>query len=109
MRKPQWQLLRDMLYNAPGHALTLREIEIEGYIRNVPDAAMQARKHGVNITTEYLHANPKIASYVLHDKKLEKAQKKLDKGMREIFDTPEIREASDPTLIKVEPTNRAYR
>lgn len=70
-REPQWKVLKEMLQKAPGNALTLREIHLEGYIQNVADAAMQARRHGINITTEYLHDNPKIASYVLHQGKEE--------------------------------------
>lgn len=66
-RKKQWEILVSMLKSAPNHSLTIREIHVEGFINNVPDAAMQARKHGINITTEYLHDNPKVASYVLHE------------------------------------------
>lgn len=49
--------------------LTVREIHIHCWIQNVPDVAMQARKQGWIVTTEYLHPNPKIATYVLHGRK----------------------------------------
>lgn len=57
--------LVDILTQHP-KGLTIREIHINGWIQNVPDAAKVARGKGHNITTEYLHPNPKIATYVLH-------------------------------------------
>jgi len=65
-RKPQYEILVDYLRKHDGKA-TIRDIHIDTWINNVPDAKMQARKKGFNITTEHLHSNKKIASYMLHE------------------------------------------
>lgn len=66
MRKPQWELLVEALRKNP-QGLTIRELHVDLYLQNVPDAAMQARRKGFIITTEHLHDNQKIATYKLHE------------------------------------------
>lgn len=113
-REPQYKILTEMLRKAPGNALTLREIHLEGYIQNVADAAMQARRHGINITTEYLHDNPKIASYVLHEeaskplteRSIREGIKQIENKVPTIYDSP-----VDPTLnprLFPAPTNQRH-
>lgn len=68
-RKYQYQILVDMLRAAPGNKLSIREIHVQGWLQNVPDAAMKARKKGFNITTEYEKDNKKIAYYQLREEK----------------------------------------
>lgn len=65
-REPQWKILVSYLREKGGNA-TLRQIHEDCWIQNVPDAKMQAKRKGFDITVENLHPNPKIASYVLHE------------------------------------------
>lgn len=69
-RSPQWRILVDALRANP-KGLTIRQLHIDYYLQNTPDAAMQARRKGYKITTEYLDkSNPKIATYVLQERKV---------------------------------------
>lgn len=64
--KYQWEILVDYL-RANGGRATIRQIHMDCYLQNVPDACMRARKHGIKIETVTDPDNPKIASYVLHE------------------------------------------
>ena len=67
-RKPyRYEVLRDYLRKQPGMRATVRQIHVEAWIQNVPDAAMAAKKNGIDIRTEYDEKNPKIAYYVLYE------------------------------------------
>lgn len=63
-KKPQWQMLVEYLEQHP-EGRTIKQVREDLWIQNLPDAAMQARRHGKHIETVYLHDNKKIASYRL--------------------------------------------
>lgn len=63
-KKPQWQMLVEYLEQHP-EGRTIKQVREDLWIQNLPDAAMQARRHGRHIETVYLHDNKKIASYRL--------------------------------------------
>lgn len=64
-RKQQHEILVEYLRSQPGQTATIRQIHIDTWVNNVPDAAMRARKRGYTIITEKDPTNPKIASYRL--------------------------------------------
>lgn len=70
MSKQRYEVLLDYLREQPGKRATLRQIHVDTWIQNVPEACRQAKKKGHNITTERDEKNPKVAYYQLHEEKM---------------------------------------